>query len=141
MCAVKGGQTQKPLRQVAKAVGPERKAQSAHKSTRHIRGSERITKGEFDDTLTSFNDCRDLWAAKLLAYMHDALQPRRTAQCLPPQVAQAWFGTFDFGQTCRCAGLLPEHVMRAYRARLALSKDGRWSEALHGIVQKGRHKK
>ena len=136
MSALKGGRTAKPLRQVAKAARSERNAQSAHNC-----GTHPIKKGEFDDTLTSVKDCRDLWAAKLLAYMHDALQPRRSACSLPPQVAQGWFGTFDFRETCRCAGLLLEEVMRAYETRLTLTKDGRWSEALHGIVQKGRSKK
>ncbi len=112
-----------------------------NKQTRHNRGSHPIRKGEFDDTLTSVKDCRDLWAAKLLAYMHDALQPHRTGVNLHPKVAQGWFGTFDFRETCECAGLLPEEVMRAYEARLALTKEGRWDEALDGIVQKGRHTK
>ena len=58
---------------------------------------------------------------------------------VPPKVAQGWFGTIDFQKTCGCAGLLPERVMHAYETRLALTKEGRWDEALDGIVQKGRH--
>ncbi len=109
-----------------------------NKQTRHHRGNHPIRKGEFDDTLTSVKNCQDLWGAKLLAYMHDALQPRRTGVNLPPKVAQGWFGTLDFRETCGCAGFLPEKVMRAYETRLALTKAGRWNEALDGIVKKER---
>ena len=73
--------------------------------------------------------------------MHDAFQPRQTGVNLPPAVARGWFGTFDFRETCGCAGLHPDEVMRAYKTRLALTKEGRWDEALDGIVQKGRHAK
>jgi hypothetical protein len=99
-----------------------------------------IAPGEFDDTLTSPADCRDLWAAKLMAYMHDALRPEKLGINLRPDVAQGWFGTRDFRLTCECAGLHPEKVMETYHTRLALTQQGRWEEALDGLVQKKANK-
>jgi hypothetical protein len=110
------------------------------KRTRNSPGNRPIRKGEFDDGLISERDCRDLWAAKLLAYLRDALQSKRKGDSLPPSVAQAWFGTFDFHVTCWCANVEPEQVMRTYKKRLAHAQAGRWDEALEGLVAKGKGK-
>lgn len=105
------------------------------KSKPKILGNEPIRPGEFDDTMTSAYDCMDLWAAKLLTYMSDALRERRTVGGLDVRVARGWFGTSDFRDTCYCAGLDPAVVLSSYRQRLQLALNGDHKAALAGIAQ------
>ena len=102
------------------------------------KGSHPIRKNEFNEEFTSAKDCQDLWAAKVMAYLHDALQPYKRGVNLSPKVARGWFGTYDFKMTCHCAGLEHEAVMNAFKDRLALAESGDYAAALNGIAQPGR---
>lgn len=98
-------------------------------------GNEPIEDHEFDDSLVDIRDCRDLWAAKLLVYLKDALRDKARSDAPHPKIAQNWFGTFDFRQTCVGAGLEPEHVMECFKHRLSLLLEGRSQEAMRGLEQ------
>lgn len=96
-----------------------------------------IRAGEFDDSLISAQDCKDLWSAKLLAYFYDAMQPKRkSAVHLHPHIAQGWFGTSDFRATCFSAGVDPDFVMEAFRKRMEQYSAGDFRAALHGLENK-----
>lgn len=81
---------------------------------------------------------RSLWAAKLLAYLFDAVQKKKFGSGLNPKVARGWFGTYDFRETCYCAGVDPELVMQNFKKRMALIEEGRWAEAQEGFSTRGR---
>ena len=106
--------------------------------TRAIKGDGPIRPGEFDDRNVSFQACRSLWSSKLLAMMHDATQQFKRGQNLRPSLARGWFGTYDFCETCWCAGIEPDVVMREAERRFALCDAGKYDEAQIGLVQKGR---
>ena len=105
---------------------------------KRVKGNGPIRKGEFNDDLTTATVCQRLWSAKLLAYMHDAVQPRKKGTNLNPKVAQGWFGTHDFRATCACAGVNDDDVLANLQHRLELARAGQIADALRGLVPKGR---
>ncbi|WP_306150622.1 hypothetical protein [Roseovarius sp. MMSF_3281] len=66
--------------------------------------------------------CRGLWAGVILQQWTLVFDPLSRDSDAVRWQARGWFGGPDFAMACALAGFDPDHVMEAFRVRLALAE-------------------